>query len=43
MEDIFFKCIQFLTLKDLISFLHSVGKNAASYFLSFHAGEKMKS
>lgn len=43
MEDFFFKCIQFLTLKDLVSFLHSVGKKAASYFLFFHAGEKMKS
>lgn len=42
MEDIF-KCFQVLTLKDLDSFLHSVGKNAASYFLSFHAGEKVQS
>lgn len=43
MEDIFFKCIQFLTLKDLVTFLHSVGKNAALYFLSFHAGEEVPS
>lgn len=33
MEGRFLKCIQFLTLKDLVSFLHSAAKNAASDFL----------
>lgn len=33
MEDRFFKCIQFLTLKDLVSFLHNSAKNATLDFL----------
>lgn len=33
MEDRFFKCIQFLALEDLVSFLHSAAKNAALDFL----------
>lgn len=41
MEAVFFKCIQFLTLRDAVSFLHSAAKNAALLF-PFHAGEKVQ-